>query len=232
MIDMLMITKEVLFEGLGLFASPFLHPIMLWVVVPILINLFATEIFQERGGTSMGNAMTNGVVAIWVGIDWIRNVMMNYAGATPLFLLKAFLCFFMFVFGIAIIFLGVRGSKIIRYIGRIREITYFNLVLTPIIYGFYPFSLLSMAAIIVYFPIFYVVVAIIDRITPTFKFEKEDAEVQEGTQLPRAESEAQIGTGFEELHEAAAHLCPYCDSQLRFIPQYQKYWCDRCRRYV
>ena len=237
MVDVLGIIGGIFLEGLRLFASPYLHPMMLWVVVPIMINLIATELFQERGGTGMGNAMTNGVIAIWVAIDWTRNLMLNFSVFDLSFAFKAFLCVFMFLFGIAIIVLGLKNSKIIRYIGRIREITYFNLMLTPIVYGFFEFTGFTIAAIIIYFPIFYLFIALLNKLIPKLKFEKEKEE--EETELPKAESEKELEefsdaalSGEKQAQQSSVPTCPYCDKSLRFIPQYQKYWCDNCRRYV
>ena len=94
---------EALSTGLSLFISPFIHFEMLWVALPVLLNFLFTEYFQEKKGTSWGNAMTNGFVAFWVGMDWTRNLIVEYSGLNPDSLFKISLCAFMYSYGILIL---------------------------------------------------------------------------------------------------------------------------------
>ncbi|MBW2998049.1 hypothetical protein KY321_00790, partial [Candidatus Woesearchaeota archaeon] len=65
-----------LWYWLGIFfVYPFQDLNMLWILIPIWINFLFTDFFQEKDKTSMGNAITNGAVLLWVGIDWIRLIV-------------------------------------------------------------------------------------------------------------------------------------------------------------
>jgi hypothetical protein len=225
------------------------------------LNWIATEYLQERKKTDMGNAITNGVVALWVGIDWTRTLMSKYEGFDVSFAIKFAFCVFLLVYGITIIILGLKGKRIVQFIGRIREITYFNYVFTPIIYGYYDVSWLTIAAIAVYFPIFYIIVEIIDRFLPKPGFEEEggggfgednlglpskEPETDlstslEGTGMPGTEAglgeeTGLSGTGAQKQTQQAQQpqvpTCPYCRRPLSYVQQYGRYYCYTCRRYV
>ena len=58
-----------------LFVLPFKHTQMLWLLIPIWATWFFAEFFQEKHGTSMGNAITNSVVVIWGSIDCTRQTV-------------------------------------------------------------------------------------------------------------------------------------------------------------
>src|SRR3989338_10149689 len=65
---------EAFVDWLSLFAAPFSRPDMLWVIIPIWGVWVFSEFFQEKKGTSFGNAITNGAVMLFVGVDWIRHI--------------------------------------------------------------------------------------------------------------------------------------------------------------
>ena len=56
----------------SLLIAPIIHKELLWIIVPVYLNWVLTEVYQEKKGTSYGNAIANGFVALWVGIDWAR----------------------------------------------------------------------------------------------------------------------------------------------------------------
>ncbi len=153
-----------------LFASPFRNPQMLWITIPVYLNWLFTEFYQEKKGTSMGNAITNGFVALWVGIDWMRTTidlleekLLKSASALP----KFGVAILMGLYGLTIIVLGIRGNKSITYLGRIREVTYLTVMLTPIFYGAVTPTFEVILSIVIFFPIFYGIVSIIDYYAPT-----------------------------------------------------------------
>jgi hypothetical protein len=238
MVEVLNLIAQILFEGISLFSSPIFHLEMLWIVIPVILSWFFAEFFQEKLGTDMGNAISNGVVALWCGIDWTRNLMMQFKGFTTDFMVKEGLCFALFIYGTLIVVLGLKGKGLIKYIGRVREVTYFILAFTPVAYGYYELNLLTIAAILVYFPVFYIIVEIIDRFTPTPAYMTEGAE---GTELPKEEAQTELGTGMGEAdvfgekkpqQAAQQNLCPYCNGALTYIPQYQRYYCYNCKKYI
>ena len=163
---------------LSIFIAPFENLEMLWIIVPVWLVWFFSEFFQEKRGTSFGNAISNGVVALWVGIDWIRYLIrligegeIDYGMQTYS---KFFLSFIVFVYGLIIIIYGIKTRSYIKYIGRIREITYVLLMLSPVVYGIVEMHWKTALAMILFFPLFYYVIEIIDTRTPNPKTYESD----------------------------------------------------------
>lgn len=162
---------------LSIFAAPVKQPEMLWIIIPIWVNWFFTEFFQEKHGTSFGNAVSNGVIAMWAGIDWARYVhRLLVEGAIRLsfgVFLKFFVAIVVFTYGIYVIIAGIKTKHIVYLIGRIRWITYILLMFTPVFYGVIRINLETILAIIVFFPLYYWVIEFFDRITPEPRLYKE-----------------------------------------------------------
>jgi hypothetical protein len=163
-----------------IFATPFKNLDMLWLLVPVWLAWFFAEFFQEKQGTSMGNAISNAVVVMWGSIDWARQtVHLISSGAVSGFgniSLRFILAAAVLSYGILIIVMGVRGNKVIEYVGRIREVTYVFVMFTPIFYNTIPFSFKHMIAAILFFPLFYYIIEMIDWITPNPKAIEMDTE--------------------------------------------------------
>ena len=169
-----------------LFFMPFKNPQMLWILVPIWLSWFFSEFFQEKAGTSMGNAMTNAVVVLWGGIDWVRqtlhfissHALKGFLNISGRFLLVGLI----FGYGVLIVVLGMKGNTIIKKIGRVREVTYLFVMFTPIFYNVIPFSIKHLLATIIFFPIFYFVIELIDQKIPHSKAVLEDLKSRGGNQ--------------------------------------------------
>lgn len=166
-------------EWLYIFASPVDNFNILWIIIPIWLSWFFAEFFQEKHGTSFGNAISNGVVPLWVGVDWTRYLVNSLidgtakAGFWTLFA-KFALCGFIFAYGLTIILFGIKSKEFIHFFGRIREVTYVQLVFSPIIYGIIPLTWKFMILIVVFFPIFYYFIELICLFTPDPKAYKVD----------------------------------------------------------
>ena len=151
---------------------------MLWLLVPIWIAWFFAEFFQEKKGTSLGNAMSNAVVILWGSIDCTRQtiklisdgVLTNSLDLVGRFILVALL----FTYGLVIVILGWKGNPIIKKIGRIREVTYFFVMFVPIFYNAIPFSFEHLLATLLFFPVFYYLIELVDVETPDSEALKED----------------------------------------------------------
>lgn len=166
---------ELFLGWLYLFAAPFLDPSLLWIIVPVYISWVFNEFYQEKIGTSFGNAITNGAVLIWAGVDWARTTTgLFHVDAFGLILFKFILCFISVALGIFIIIEGVHMKRIVKFLGRSRNITYFILVFTPFVYNVAELSIWALIVIILFFPIYYLVIEIIDRIIPNPKIYQED----------------------------------------------------------
>lgn len=156
-----------------LFVVPFQTTDMLWLLVPIWLSWFFSEFYQEKIGTSMGNAITNAVVVLWASIDCMRKtldfvkarIIVNFWDMFPRFAL----IFVIFAYGAILIYLGMTGNKIIKKIGRVREVTYIFAMFVPIFYGAIPFSFAHLFAALLFFPLFYFAIELIDRYAPNPK---------------------------------------------------------------
>ncbi|MDO8642266.1 MAG: hypothetical protein Q7R76_01585 [Candidatus Woesearchaeota archaeon] len=141
-----------------------------WIIVPIWLSWFFAEFFQEKEGTSFGNAISNGVIPFWVGIDWIRQLTTQLRAPngtfTSLVASKYAIAALALAYGLIIIVYGIKGRPFIRYFGRIREVTYVLAMFTPFVYGLITPSYQYFLAIVLFFPLFYFVIELIDRVTP------------------------------------------------------------------
>jgi len=164
-------------EWLSIFIAPLKDFNMLWIIIPIYLNWIFTDIYQEKKGTSLGNAISNGVVVLWVGIDWSRTVINQgiLSAGWTMFLIKMAIALLAFAYGLIIIIEGIKVKNITHYIGRIREVTYFCLMFTPIFYGVVKPTFTMFIAIILFFPVFYGIVELIARVTPNPKTYEEEA---------------------------------------------------------
>jgi hypothetical protein len=180
----------------GILAAPIKQPDMLWILIPIYLNWVFTDYYQERKGTDFGNAITNGVIQLWVGVDWIRQAIKTIE-FNALFATKAIICIISMVWGLIIMVESARAKPIAHYIGRVREISYFMIVATPIFYGIISPDLITFAAILLFFPIFYGLAEIVDRLLPAPPGEDELSKPD--FKIPELEPSASAGAGMPEL---------------------------------
>ena len=144
---------------------------MFWILIPIWINWFFAEFFQEKHGTSFGNAVSNGAITILASIDWTRYLYrLIIDGIITGFTFGVFLKFFVavavFIYGIYIIIQGSRSRKIVYFIGKIKWVTYVLVMFTPMVYNVISLNLYTLLAIVVFFPLYYWIIEVFDRITP------------------------------------------------------------------
>jgi len=158
---------------LGIFIAPLFNLEMLWIIIPVWLNWFFSEFFQEKKGTSLGNAITNGGIMVWVGVDWTRYMVRALSAELIKFdvitSLKFLLALLISGIGIFIVAEGIKKKRFVHFIGRVRETTYLFVMISPIIYGTVPLSLNVVLAIIIFAPLFYYIIELIDRYTPTPK---------------------------------------------------------------
>ena len=175
---------DIFLHWLSIFAAPIKEPEMFWIIIPIWINWFFTEFFQEKYGTSFGNAVSNGAIAILASIDWVRYLYRLYVdGIVQLtfgVFLKLLAALCVFGYGVFVIIAGIKIKKIVFFIGKIRWITYVLLMFTPIVYLHnvpteIGINLKTFLAIILFFPLYYWIIEIFDRITPEPKIYKESS---------------------------------------------------------
>jgi len=165
---------------LSIFIAPLKNLDMLWIIVPIWLSWFFAEFFQEKKGTSLGNAISNGGIMIWVGIDWTRYLVRLLSDGTMKFSWLASAKFFfalaVTIIGLLIVIQGIKQKSFIHFAGRIRVVTYILLMFSPIVYGVLPLSWKVILAMVVFFPAFYYMIELVDYYTPTPKAYEEKSQ--------------------------------------------------------
>ena len=161
-----------------LFVTPFTTTDMLWLLVPVWLGWFFAEFFQEKTGTSMGNAISNAVIVLWGSIDCARQttrfIAEGIVRSTWSIVIRFGIIALVFAYGAFIVWLGWKGNKLIKYIGRIREVTYVFAIFTPVFYNALPLNWNHIIAAVLFFPLFYFAIEILDRYTPNPKAIIED----------------------------------------------------------
>ena len=151
---------------------------MFWIIIPVWINWFFTEFFVEKYGTTLGNAVSNGAIPILASVDWIRHIYRLLSEGTNFtfgIFVKSFLSAAVLFYGVFVIIAGIKLKHIVFYIGRVRWITYVLVMITPIIYNVIGFNFRTLWAIILFFPLYWWVIEIFDRITPEPRLYREES---------------------------------------------------------
>ncbi len=159
-----------------LFILPFKNPDMLWILVPLWLSWFFGEFFQEKLGTSFGNAISNAVVVLWAGVDCIRQTLdLMHAGEIyDSLLIRFLLCGLLISYGIIIIIYGTRTKDKVKRFGRIRDVTYAFAIMVPVLYNATQLTWQHFLAAIIFFPIFHYTIQLIDLKAPTPKALQKD----------------------------------------------------------
>ena len=151
---------------------------MFWIIIPVWINWFFTEFFVEKYGTTLGNAVSNGAIPILASVDWLRHTYRLLSEGTSFtfdIFVKSFLSAAVLFYGVFVIIAGIKLKHIVFYIGRVRWITYVLVMITPIIYNVIGFNFRTLWAIILFFPLYWWVIEIFDRITPEPRLYREES---------------------------------------------------------
>jgi hypothetical protein len=175
------VVGEAFADWLKLFIAPAQKLDMLWIIVPIWGVWIFSEFYQEKRGTSFGNAISNGATMLFVGVDWTRYVIRQLSAGELTFGIKTVtlmaVAAVVLIYGLLIIILGIKANKLVRFIGRVRETTYFMVMFSPVIYGVEVLSIRTAAIILAFFPIFYIIIEVVDRFLPTPKTFEADEEL-------------------------------------------------------
>jgi len=151
------------------FVAPFSNLDILWILIPIWINFIFTEFFQEKKETSLGNAVTNGAVLVWAGVDLIRYLIKVMGTFSGTLVFQFAVCGVIILYGGMIMWKGIKGEKVISVLGRVRETSYVLLVFSPLIYGVVEPSWSYIISVILFAPLFYFIVEWIDMMLPNPK---------------------------------------------------------------
>jgi hypothetical protein len=159
----------------SILVSPYKNFELLWIVAPALLCWIFNEFYQEKIGTSFGNVISNGAVLLWVGVDWAR-ITTSFLGIDSLgiIIFKYSLAAVAVLYGLFVIIWGAKGHKSIKFVGRARNITYMIIMFTPLLYNAIPVDFETFLSIFLFFPIFYLVIEILDLIIPNPKIYDKD----------------------------------------------------------
>jgi len=152
--------------------NTFINIHIIWITLPLYLVWFTTEIFQEKKETSYGNAATNGVITAYVGLDWIRQMIMRNVAFS---LEKLFIAIITISYGIFVTFEAIKKKPVAKYLGRIKYVNYFQIMFTVLVYSEYTgiaFNLDSMLAILIGFPIIWLITKLLDKYLPDITEEK------------------------------------------------------------
>jgi hypothetical protein len=168
-----------------IFSAPFQNMDMLWILVPVWLSWFFAEFFQEKTGTSMGNAISNATIVLWAAIDCARQTIKLMGLGTFTSGWDVFVRFFLitsfFIYGVMVVVFGWKGNAIIKKMGRIRVMTYLFVMFVPVFYNEIPLTFNHVIASIMFFPLYYFVIELFDRLTPdpvALKMDEETASVE------------------------------------------------------
>lgn len=192
------------------FILPFTHVEILWILIPIWITLIFTDFFQEKHGTQLGNAITNGAVMLWVGIDWIRFILRTTKSEeffTSSNIAKFAVCLFLIIISFIIIIGGIKRKNIIKYLGRVRATSYLMLVFSPVIYNIADISLYYILVCLGFFPLFYFVFEIVDKFIPSPIEEKDEKNTTDEKEKEKIESlEDNLSNDIEKSNDDGDNL--------------------------
>ncbi|MBS3106405.1 hypothetical protein J4419_01955 [Candidatus Woesearchaeota archaeon] len=150
----------------NLFIGPFSNFDIFWILAPVYISLIITEIFQEKKGTSLGNATSNSVIALWGGVDFLRITMKGVTGFTAIAIGKFAIAVVILLYGVFILTLGIRGSELLKRVARVREVSYAIIIFAPLYYTQVQMSSLYLFGAVAFFPLFYLALHLFDQLLP------------------------------------------------------------------
>lgn len=152
----------VIFDWFYIFINTLINEKIIWITYPVYFIWAVSEIFEESKEISYKHAAVNGTVDIWVSVDWLREIITK--GEITVY--GILLSLLNFLIGIFILKSAYEGRRIAKYLGKIKVISYFQIFLTPFIYGIVPFDLLQLLSVFIFFPIVYFVTEIFDKYLP------------------------------------------------------------------
>jgi hypothetical protein len=251
MIDILI---SILSRGVEIFTAPFSNFELLWTVIPVYFQWFLTSTFQEKKGTAFGNAMVNGFVCMWVGLDWSKTLYQEITtGSATIEAFRLVLSAALMIYGLIIFIEAFRGKRIVKYIGRVREVYYFVVVLTPVFYTIVPIDFITIGAILLGLPISYLISELLARKVPYPGGEEEAEPIEDeisglddsssSTTDPFATNNStQTNDPFttdpfapnqtNSQTNTQSYNCPTCGSPMQYVQQHGKYFCRRCNKYI
>jgi hypothetical protein len=146
--------------------SPATNILVMWSLIPVYINWFLNEVFFESEKHNFESAFTNGFAALWIGMDWLRVITVDFTEITLLFDFKVIVSVVMVAYGLLIMVEAARGRSIAKYIGRVREISLLIIFLTPVIYSLMDLTVEMVFGGLVIYLLFSVIAFLASKLIP------------------------------------------------------------------
>jgi large-conductance mechanosensitive channel len=166
-----MIDIATLFQAfLTIFISTLTNVEIIWITYPVYITWFAMEFLVERKEIKYSNSLANSIIFSWVSIDWLRHLYLNNELNDYNKLIITLLFLFLSLF---ILVSSIKRKKIAKILGKTGFFSYFQIMFTPFIYGIIEFNYINFLSVIIFFPLIYMAVYVIDKLLPEFVEEEE-----------------------------------------------------------
>ncbi|MCG2868972.1 MAG: hypothetical protein L7H07_02785 [Candidatus Nanopusillus sp.] len=154
-----------------IFISTLTNVEIIWVTYPVYITWFAMEFLVERKELRYSHSLANSIIFSWVSIDWLRhlyldNELNDYN--------KLIITLFFLFLSLFILIASIKRKKIAKIFGKTGFFSYFQIMFTPLIYGIIEFNYIDFLSIIIFFPLIYITVYVIDKLLPEFIEEEEE----------------------------------------------------------
>jgi len=177
-----------------IFISTLTNVEIIWITYPIYITWFAMEFLVERKEIKYSHSLANSIIFSWVSIDWLRDLYLNNELNDYN---KLIITLFFLFLSLFILIASIKRKKIAKLLGKTGFFSYFQIMFTPFIYGIIEFNYINFLSVIIFFPLIYIAVYVIDKLLPEFieeedkKFEEENEENNEEDNNNFAESNLQ-----------------------------------------
>jgi len=179
---------------LKIFISTLTNIEIIWITYPVYITWFAMEFLVERKEIKYSHSLANSIIFSWVSIDWLRDLYLNNELNDYN---KLIITLFFLFLSLFILIASIKRKKIAKLLGKTGFFSYFQIMFTPFIYGIIEFNYINFLSVIIFFPLIYIAVYVIDKLLPEFieeedkKFEEENEENNEEDNNNFAESNLQ-----------------------------------------
>jgi len=166
-----MIDIASLFQAfLTIFISTLTNVEIIWVTYPVYITWFSMEFLVERKEVKYSHSLANSIIFSWVSIDWLRHLYLHHELNDYN---KLIITLFFLFLSLFILIAAIKRKRIAKILGKTGFFSYFQIMFTPLIYGIIEFNYIDFLSIIIFFPLIYITVYVIDKLLPEFIEEEE-----------------------------------------------------------
>ncbi len=117
----------------SLISSPLKHPDLLWTLAPVYVSWLLTETFHQF---EEDDIIMNANTCFWIAMDWGRQSYYYYLHDYPYATLGFTATAIMLLYGGILVYLFLHDKRdwLTKFLARSREISFLQIVLTPVVY--------------------------------------------------------------------------------------------------